>query len=266
MRRKEDPPLITGRGHLHRRHRRCPGMLYAAIVRSPEAHAKITSIDTTRRRGARPASRAVLHRRGPRDLASPLPMAWVPPGVEVNTPEHWPLAKGAVKHVGDPVAVVVGEDRYAVVDAAEDVLVEYEPLPVVVDPEAALQDGAALVHDAVRHEQDPRVVAGRRRRRAGARRVRRRRRAARSSTTARPARRSSRARVLADYRAGELTVYELDPGPALPAALPRAEPRDQRGADPRRSRPTSAAASAPSCRSTARRCSAPCARASSTGR
>src|SRR5690606_17838953 len=54
-------------------------------------------------------------------------------------------ARGAVKHVGDPVAVVVGEDRYAVVDAAEDVIVEYDPLPVVTDPEAALQDGSPLV-------------------------------------------------------------------------------------------------------------------------
>lgn len=71
----------------------------------------------------------------------------MPPGVEVNVPEHWPLARGAVKHVGDPVAVVVGQDRYAVVDAAEDVLVEYDPLPAVVDPVAAQEDGAPLVHD-----------------------------------------------------------------------------------------------------------------------
>jgi carbon-monoxide dehydrogenase large subunit len=73
-------------------------------------------------------------------------MAWVPPGVEVNNPEHWPLARGTVKHVGDPVAVVIGEDRYAVVDAAEDVIVEYESLPVVTDPEQALQ-GGPLVHE-----------------------------------------------------------------------------------------------------------------------
>ena len=122
-------------------------------------------------------------------------MAWVPPGVEVNAPEHWPLAKGAVKHVGDPVAVVVGEDRYAVVDAAEDVLVEYEPLPVVIDPEAALQDGSPLVHDAVRHERDPRVVARDRADdlEAGVRRRPTSSSSGASSTTARPARRSSRA-------------------------------------------------------------------------
>ncbi|MDQ3741100.1 MAG: molybdopterin-dependent oxidoreductase, partial [Actinomycetota bacterium] len=78
-------------------------------------------------------------------LESGLPMAWVPPGVEVNAPEHWPLAKDTVKHVGDPVAVVIGDDRYAVVDAADDVVVEYDPLPVVTDPEAALRDDSPLV-------------------------------------------------------------------------------------------------------------------------
>ena len=69
----------------------------------------------------------------------------MPPGVDVAAPPHWPLAKGAVKHVGDPVAVVIGTDRYAVVDAAEDVIVDYDPLPVVVDPEKALE-GGDLVH------------------------------------------------------------------------------------------------------------------------
>jgi carbon-monoxide dehydrogenase large subunit len=122
-------------------------MLHAAFVRSPEAHARIVSIDGS----------AALAREGielvltGEDLAAalqaPLPMAWVPPGIDVNTPEHWPLARGTVKHVGDPVAVVVGLDRNAVNDAAEDVLVEYEPLPVVVDVEAALADGAPLVHE-----------------------------------------------------------------------------------------------------------------------
>jgi len=74
-------------------------------------------------------------------------MAWVPPGVEVNTPDHWVLAKGAVKHVGDPVALVIGDDRYGVVDAAEGVVVDYEPLPVVTDPEQALEAGSPLVHE-----------------------------------------------------------------------------------------------------------------------
>src|ERR687892_1470495 len=74
-------------------------------------------------------------------------MVWVPPGVEVRVPDHWPLARGKVGYVGQAVAVVLGSDKYGVVDAAEQVIVEYDPLPVVVDPEAALQDGSPLVHE-----------------------------------------------------------------------------------------------------------------------
>ena len=102
MRRKEDPRLITGRGR-YIDDMSCPGMLYMAFVRSPEAHAKITSIDTSAAHATRPASTAVFTGED-LDIAAPLPMAWVPPGVEVKTPEHWPLAKGEVKHVGEPVA------------------------------------------------------------------------------------------------------------------------------------------------------------------
>jgi carbon-monoxide dehydrogenase large subunit len=144
MRRKEDPPLITGRGS-YTDDMVLPGMLYTAIVRSPEAHARISKIDAGAAL-ARPGIHAVLTGED-LDLAAGIPMAWVPPGVEIKTPEHWPLAKGEVKHVGQAVAAVFGEDKYAVVDAAEDVIVEYEPLPVVVDPEEALKDGSPLVHE-----------------------------------------------------------------------------------------------------------------------
>jgi len=142
LKRKEDPRLITGRG-TYVDDVVLPGMLHAAFVRSPEAHARITSIDTSGAAGL-PGVRAVLTGDDVQP-AAPLPMVWVPPGVEVRTPEHWPLARGEVKHVGDPVAVVIADDRYAAVDAAEQVVVDYEPLPVVVDPEAALQDGSPLV-------------------------------------------------------------------------------------------------------------------------
>ena len=143
MRRKEDPPLLQGKGN-YVEDITVPGVLWAAFVRSPEAHARIASIDASAAR-ERPGVEAVFTG-AELDLEAPLPLAWVPPGVEVNAPAHWPLAKEAVKHVGDPVAVVIGTDRYAVVDAAEDVIVEYDPLPAVVDPEAAL-DGGDLVHD-----------------------------------------------------------------------------------------------------------------------
>jgi carbon-monoxide dehydrogenase large subunit len=144
LRRKEDPRLITGRAR-YIDDLALPSMLWAAIVRSPEANAKIVSIDTSAA-GARAGVHAVYTGQDMTDLGGPLPMAWVPPGVEVKNPDHWPLARDAVKHIGDPVAVVIGEDRYAVVDAAEDVLVEYDSLPAVTDPEAALA-GGPLVHE-----------------------------------------------------------------------------------------------------------------------
>ena len=144
MRRKEDPRLITGRAR-YVDDISLPGTLWAAVVRSPEAHAKIVSIDGSAAL-ARPGIHAVFTGEDMTDLGGPLPMAWAPPGVEVNNPDHWPLARGEVNHVGDAVAVVLGDDRYAVNDAAEDVLVEYEPLPAIVDPEKALQ-GPPYVHD-----------------------------------------------------------------------------------------------------------------------
>jgi carbon-monoxide dehydrogenase large subunit len=144
MRRKEDPRMITGRGR-YTEDINLPGMLHAVVVRSPEAHATISSIDTS----------AALERDGvvtvltgedmAGDFAAPLAMVWAPPGVEIKTPEHWPLKRGEVKHVGDPVAVVVATSRHVAVDAAEDVIVDYDPKPAVVDPEAALEDGAPLV-------------------------------------------------------------------------------------------------------------------------
>ncbi len=146
LRRKEDPPLITGHGR-YVDDIKLPGMLWASFVRSPEAHATVTSIDTSAA-VARPGVTAVFTGEDMDDLGGPLPMAWAPPGVEVNNPEHWPLAKGVVKHVGDPVAVVIGPDRYAVQDATEDVIVEYDPLPAVVDAEAAIA-GGPFVHEAL---------------------------------------------------------------------------------------------------------------------
>jgi carbon-monoxide dehydrogenase large subunit len=144
LKRKEDPRLITGQGR-YIDDISLPGTLWAALVRSPEAHARIVSIDTSAA-AARPGVHAVFTGADMGDLGGPLPMAWVPPGVEVNNPPHWPLAKETVNHVGDPVAVVLGEDRYAVIDAAEDVVVEYDPLPVVTDPEKALE-GPPYVHE-----------------------------------------------------------------------------------------------------------------------
>jgi carbon-monoxide dehydrogenase large subunit len=146
IRRKEDPRLITGRAKyiddivVH-------GLLHMAVVRSPEAHARIVSIDGSEALGM-PGIKAVYTGEDMSDLLAPLPMAWAPPGVEVKTPERWPLARGTVNHVGDAVAMVIGENKHVVVDAAQAVRVEYEPLPVVVDVEEALKD-EVLVHESL---------------------------------------------------------------------------------------------------------------------
>ena len=141
-------------------------------------------------------------------------MAWAPPGVEIKTPERWPLARGRVCHVGDAVALVIGDDKYGVVDAAADVDVEYESLPVVVDVEEALKD-ETLVHESLgtnkAHEWSMGGAATSRRRSprptsssSGG-----------SSTTARPARRSSRAAASPSTAAGELTVWSSTQVPHL---------------------------------------------------
>src|SRR5207249_8111215 len=87
LKRKEDPRLITGMA-TYVDDVRLPGMLHAAFVRSPEAHAKITSIDTSAAL-EHPGVRAVLTGDDVQP-AAPLPMVWIPPGVEVRTPPHWP--------------------------------------------------------------------------------------------------------------------------------------------------------------------------------
>src|SRR3954464_13985927 len=95
LRRKEDPRLISGRG-TYVDDIVLPGMLYAAVVRSTEAHAKIVSIDAESAL-ERDSVRAVLGG-DDLDLKRPLPMIWHPPDVEIREPEHWPLARGEVNH------------------------------------------------------------------------------------------------------------------------------------------------------------------------
>jgi len=147
MRRKEDPRLLTGRAR-YVDDITPQGTLWCTFVRSSEAHARIVSIDTSLAE-QRDDVMAVFTGEDMEALGilDALPMAWVPPGVEVRNAPHWPLASGEVNFVGDPVAVVIGEGRYAMQDAAEEVFVEYEPLPAVTDIERALQDGSAIVHE-----------------------------------------------------------------------------------------------------------------------
>ena len=144
LKRKEDPRMITGRGQ-YTEDINPPGTLHAVIIRSTEAHAAMTSIDTTAAK-ERPGVVAVLTGEDlAGDFKAGMAMVWAPPGVSINTPDNWPIKRGEVKHVGDPVAIVVATSKGAALDAAEDVVIDYEPKPVVVDPEQALQPGSPLV-------------------------------------------------------------------------------------------------------------------------
>jgi carbon-monoxide dehydrogenase large subunit len=212
IRRKEDPPLITGKGQ-YTDDIVLPGQLYAHIVRSPEAHARITSIDTSAAK-ERPEVHAVLTGDDLSDLSAPLPMAWAPPGVEIRTPEHWPLARGKVCHVGDPVAVVVADSKYAAVDAAEHVIVDYDPLPVVIDPEAALEPDTPVIHEqfGTNHSYDWGLGSEDVEQRLAASDVVVERRIVNHRTAG--AAIEPRA-VLADWRAGKLTLYSATQIPHL---------------------------------------------------
>ncbi len=143
--RKEDRKLLQGQAewvdNMH-----LPGMVYLGIVRSPYAHARIAKVDVT----PALAHAEVVGAWSGEDIADEwhgsLPCAWLPTE-DTNAPEHKPVAVDKARYVGDAVAVIAALSRGAAEDAMELVEVEYEPLPVVVDPEAALADGAPLVHD-----------------------------------------------------------------------------------------------------------------------
>lgn len=145
LKRREDPQLITGKGN-YLDDIKLTGMLHVALVRSPYAHAKINSIDTSQAL-AHPGVVAVYTGDDMMDI-NPLPAAWQAGGVPNNAVTPRALAVGKVNQVGDPVAMIVAEDRYIARDAAELVEVDYEPLPTVVDAKKAVQPGAPQLHEA----------------------------------------------------------------------------------------------------------------------
>ena len=145
LRRREDRRLLTGASRFLD-DIRLPGMVHAAIVRSPHAHARIVRVVPDAAR-AMPGVVAVLTAQ---DLSSPVPRIPAPPvfqGIAAAT--HPLLADQIVRYVGQPIAVVVADSRYTAEDAAEAVRVEYEPLPAVVDVDAALAPDAPVLHAAL---------------------------------------------------------------------------------------------------------------------
>src|SRR5215467_13926994 len=146
VRRREDERLVQGVGCFAGDVKR-PGMLHAAVLRSPHPHARIVRVDTAAARAARGVVEVLTHHDAP-ELARPIPMRMSDRGIMGRFLQH-PLARDKVRYVGDPVAVVLAEDRYRAEDAAELIEVEYEVLPAIVDAKAAAQPGAPLLFEDV---------------------------------------------------------------------------------------------------------------------
>jgi carbon-monoxide dehydrogenase large subunit len=151
--RKEDPRYLRGEGR-YVEDITLPGMLHAACVRSPHAHARIARIATDRARAlpgvARVYTFADLER-----WMKPLPLfGAVPPGLAARvavTMKQMPqlaMCRDRALHVGEIVAIVLADSAALALDAAELVEVDYEPLPVVVDPVTAGDAGATVLHAA----------------------------------------------------------------------------------------------------------------------
>jgi len=146
VKRVEDPRFITGKGR-YLDDIKLAGMTYMSILRSPYAHANIRSIDTS---AAKAMPGVVLVLTGADIPYNPLPMAWPAGGVagiqnNINTPRV--LATDSVKWTGEGVAAVIAETAAQAVDALEAIVVEWEPLAVVVDAEKATQPGAPQLHE-----------------------------------------------------------------------------------------------------------------------
>jgi aerobic carbon-monoxide dehydrogenase large subunit len=157
--RREDRRLLTGRGQFIG-DLDLPHMLHAVFVRSPVAHARIRSVDLTRAA----AAPGVVYALSGAELAKLLPPV---PDTQLSLPSKWTtlvqhkfinpqqplLAHDKVRHVGEALAVIVAESRHAAEDAAQLVTLDLDPLPAVVDPEAALRPGTQLIHDKFQTNQ-----------------------------------------------------------------------------------------------------------------
>ncbi|MEQ0558713.1 molybdopterin cofactor-binding domain-containing protein [Amycolatopsis sp. NEAU-NG30] len=144
-RRKEDERLITGRTRWTD-NITLPGMLHLAVLRSPFAHARIVSIDTSAAKNASGVVAVYTAKDLDPDGSIGMPCAW-PITPDMKAPRRPVLADGQVNFAGEGVAVVVARSSAEAHDALEEIDVEYDELPVVLDMEAAIADGAPLVHE-----------------------------------------------------------------------------------------------------------------------
>jgi carbon-monoxide dehydrogenase large subunit len=148
VRRNEDRKLLTGQA-LFIDDVELPGMLHAAFLRSQVAHARIKSVDVSRAL-KRPGVVAAYTAHDLGAYWQPGPLLVPPPpisGIVFNQRSQVPLAKDKIRHVGEPIVVVIAESRYVAEDALDDIDVDLEPLPAVVDIEKALAAASVHVHD-----------------------------------------------------------------------------------------------------------------------
>jgi carbon-monoxide dehydrogenase large subunit len=146
--RLEDPRLLVGQGRYVADHH-CPGELHCVFIRSPHAHALVDKI----RLGSSLSQPGVIAILTGSDMAAdgigPMMCLWAirsHDGAEMAEPPRWALARGRVRHVGEPIALVIAETREQALDAAEAVVIEYTPAPAVVDARAAIAAPAPQLH------------------------------------------------------------------------------------------------------------------------
>src|SRR3954469_10477501 len=144
VKRREDPRLIKGEG-FYTEDIRLPGMTYMAVLRSPHAHARITSIDTSAAE-AMPGVLLVLTGKDLEGKLGGMPCAWLVPNADLKLPTYPALATDKVRYVGDGVAAVIAETRAQADDAIQAIQVEYDVLPAIVNQEKATQAGAPQLH------------------------------------------------------------------------------------------------------------------------
>jgi aerobic carbon-monoxide dehydrogenase large subunit len=132
--RKEDPRLLRGRGRFGD-DISAPGQLWARVVRSPCAHGQVRDLDVTRAAQAAGVTKVVTAGDLPRELVIPVRLAV--PGTDLSARLQPVLAGGTVRYVGEPLAVVVGDDPYACEDAAELVEIDIAEAPAVLDARTA---------------------------------------------------------------------------------------------------------------------------------
>src|SRR6188474_182840 len=141
VKRREDPRLIQGKG-TYVDDVKIVGMQHVAFKRADVAHGRIVSIDT-KAAEAMEGVEAVLTGKQIAEFIKPMPI-----GTPFPSPEHRVVATDVVRFAGEPVAVVVATDRYLARDAIDAITVQYDVLPAVVDPEAALSGRPTVIHEA----------------------------------------------------------------------------------------------------------------------